>query len=86
VKRYAIHYVRPARKDLEALPAEIQDRILAAIDSLQDDPRPRGCKKLRGSDDEYRIRVGQYRVIYEIHEKTVVILIVRISHRKDAYR
>jgi mRNA interferase RelE/StbE len=86
VKRYTIQYVRPARKDLEALPYDIQDRIVAAIDALQDDPRPRGCKKLKGSDNEYRIRVGNYRVIYEIHEKTVVVLIVRIRDRKDAYQ
>jgi mRNA interferase RelE/StbE len=70
---------------LEKLPSDVQARILAAIDSLQDDPRPRGSKKLKGSE-EYRVRVGDYRVIYEIHEKTVVILIVRVSHRKDAYR
>ena len=85
MKRYTIQYARPARKDLEKLPSDVQARILAAIDSLQDDPRPRGSKKLKGSE-EYRVRVGDYRVVYEIHEKTVVVLIVRVSHRKDAYR
>jgi mRNA interferase RelE/StbE len=85
VKRYTIQYARPARKELEALPAEIQERIVDAIDSLRDDPRPRGSKKLKGSDN-YRIRVGHYRVVYEILEKTVVVLIVRVTHRKDAYR
>ena len=85
MKRYTIHYARPARKELERLPAEVQDRITHAIDELQNNPRPHGSKKLQGSN-EYRIRVGRYRVIYEIHEKTVVVLIVRISHRKDAYR
>jgi len=85
VKRYTIQYARPARKELEALPTEIQERIVDAIDSLQDDPRPQGSKKLKGSE-HYRIRVGRYRVVYEILEKTVVVLIVRVTHRKDAYR
>ena len=85
MKRFTVQYARPARKDLEALPAELQARILAAIDALQDNPRPPGSKKLKDRS-EYRIRVGQYRVIYEIHDQTVVVLIVRVSHRKDAYR
>jgi mRNA interferase RelE/StbE len=53
---------------------------------LAGDPRPHGCKKLRAKHDQYRIRIGDYRVIYEIDDKTVTVLIVRISHRKDAYR
>jgi len=70
---------------LESLPGKIQDRIFEAIDALVDNPRPRGCRKLRGRDSQYRIRVGDYRVIYEIDDKTVTVLILRIRHRKDAY-
>ena len=83
--RYTIEYARSARKELERLPSEMQDRITHAIGELQENPRPPGSKKLKGSD-KYRIRVGRYRVIYEIHSKAVIVLIVRISHRKDAYR
>ena len=86
MKHYTIQYTRPAREELEALSVEIQNRIVAAIDSLTENPRPRGSKKLKGGTNEYRIRVGNYRVIYEIDDKTVVVLIVRIAHRKDAYR
>jgi mRNA interferase RelE/StbE len=86
MKRYTIQYSRPASKELEALSAEVSDRIVAAINALQENPRPQGSKKLTGSKDKYRIRVGRYRVIYEIHEKEIVVLIVRISDRKDAYR
>ena len=83
---YTIQYARSARKELEALPTKVQDRIIAAIAALEENPRPHGCKKLQGSDDEYRIRVGTYRVIYEIVDRTVTVLIVRIRHRKDAYQ
>ncbi len=83
---YTIQYARAARKDLEPLPGKVQDRIIEAIDALEDNPRPHGCKKLQGRDDQYRIRIGDYRVIYEIDDKTVTVLIIQISHRKDAYR
>jgi mRNA interferase RelE/StbE len=85
VKRYTLQIARPARKDLEALPAKVQDRIVEAIEELLDDPHPHGCKKLKGSDDAYRIRVGDYRVIYEIDDDKIVVFVVRIRHRKDAY-
>jgi mRNA interferase RelE/StbE len=86
MKRYTIQYSPPAYKELETLSAEVQDRVVAAINALEENPRPQGSKKLKGSKDKYRIRVGRYGVIYEIHEKEIIVLIVRISHRKDAYR
>jgi mRNA interferase RelE/StbE len=78
VKRYTLQFTRPARKELESLPARLQVRILRAAEALVDDPRPRGCKKLKGSEDAYRIRVGDYRVVYEIHDDEVVVLIIRV--------
>jgi mRNA interferase RelE/StbE len=85
VSQYDIQFVRSARKELGRLPAKTQDRIVKAIEGLKDDPRPHGSKKLKGSDDTFRIRIGDYRVIYNIHEKEVVVLIVRIGHRKEVY-
>jgi mRNA interferase RelE/StbE len=83
---YEITFSRTARKDLAALPAQMQDRILEAIDQLRSDPRPHGCRKLQGTDNRFRIRVGDYRVIYEVHDEQVSVLIIRVRHRKDAYR
>jgi mRNA interferase RelE/StbE len=83
---YELTFSRPARKDLRGLPADMQDRVLEAVERLRNNPRPQGCKKLKGSDDTFRIRVGDYRVIYEVHDQQVIVLIIRVRHRKDAYK
>jgi mRNA interferase RelE/StbE len=56
------------------------------VDRLAEDPRPAGSKKLKGSDESYRIRVGDYRVIYDVLDVIRIVLIQRVRHRKDAYR
>jgi mRNA interferase RelE/StbE len=61
-------------------------KIITAIEGLAGDPRPVGCKKLVGSEHTFRIRVGDYRVIYDIKDNTLVVLVVRIRHRRDVYR
>jgi mRNA interferase RelE/StbE len=86
VSQFSIRFLRRARKDLEKIPTKTQDRILKAIQNLGADPYPSGSKKLEGSSDSFRIRVGDYRVIYEIKKKEIYILIVRIGHRKDVYK
>ncbi len=86
MKTFTVQYKKSSEKDIECLPADVVQRIRDAILALSQNPRPTGCKKLKGFENKYRIRIGDYRVIYEIHEKTVVVLIVQISHRKDAYR
>jgi mRNA interferase RelE/StbE len=86
VKSYRVKFSKAADKELDALPKKLADRILEAIRELAVEPRPHGSKKLAGTTNTYRIRVGDYRVIYEVHDKEVVVLVVRISHRKDAYR
>jgi mRNA interferase RelE/StbE len=86
MKHYAVHYSRPAAKELDALPTNVQTAVVEVVGTLGENPRPVGAKKLVGSDNKYRIRVGRYRIIYEVHDKTVTVLIVRIAHRKDAYR
>ena len=76
---------RSAVKELEALPDQIIDRVAAKVDSLSTQPRPTGCKKLRGGDDLWRVRVGDYRIIYAIDDTHLIVEIRVIRHRKDAY-
>ena len=59
---------------------------MASIESLDSDARPSGCKKLVGSDHTYRIRIGDYRVVYDIHDDKLIVLVVRVRHRRDVYR
>lgn len=61
-------------------------RIASAIDTLADDPTPYGCKKLVGSEHTYRIRVGDYRIVYEIQSAKLVVSVIRVRHRRDVYR
>ena len=77
---HSAKYKTSARKELDALPGNVQVRISAAVDDLEDNPRPPGCIKLKGRD-EYRIRVGDYRVIYEIHDTVLIVLVVKVAHR-----
>jgi mRNA interferase RelE/StbE len=82
---YAVSFTRSARKELEALPSDIVDRIFSKIESLAKNPRPSGCKKLKGSNDLWRIRIGVYRVVYSILEKEIRIEIIAVRHRREAY-
>jgi mRNA interferase RelE/StbE len=82
---YAVEMLRSAQKQLTRLPAEHQERILVAMEALADEPRPQGCSKLTGRD-AWRIRVGDYRIIYEIFDDRRVVIVVVVGHRKDAYR
>ncbi len=83
---YEIVFARSARRELEDLPASIGMRILRRIESLAATPRPRGCRKLMGATDLWRMRTGDYRVIYRIDDAQRIIDIVAIRHRRDAYR
>lgn len=81
---YTIEILRVAQKQLGGIDRLEQQRIIEAIRQLAHAPRPPGCKKLSGRP-AWRIRVGVYRVIYEIHEGRLVILVIAIGHRKDVY-
>ncbi len=83
---YKIVFKKTAGKDLERLPNSISERITLKIYALQKEPRPQGVKKLAGSENLYRIRIGDYRVIYSIFENVLIIEIIRIGHRKDVYK
>ncbi len=81
---YAINFSRQAIKELEKIPDPFYLNIKQAIINLSKNPRPNGFKKIKGRDG-YRIRVGNYRIIYNIFDKEVVIDIITIGHRKDIY-
>ena len=74
-----------ADRQVGRLPAQIRRRISDALDDLAENPRPRSSKKLKGAEDLWRIRVGDYRVIYTIRDDELIVLVVRVSHRKDVY-
>ena len=76
----------PARKALDKLPVEMKTRLVRAADALAIDPRPRGVKKLHGDENLWRVRVGSYRLVDEIHDEQLIVLIVRVADRKDVYR
>jgi mRNA interferase RelE/StbE len=79
--------LRPAAiRDLKSLPSDARSRIEKAIAHLADDPRTSGTKKLVGLDDEWRLRVGDYRVLYIINDSARQIVIARVAHRREAYR
>ena len=82
---YSITFARSARKELESLSAPLVQRIFPKIEALAKGPRPKGCRKLRGEKNLWRIRVGDYRVIYAINDDKKVIDIVTVRHRSAAY-
>ncbi len=82
---YTLQVERPARRSLAQLPNRDYRRVTAALAALRDTPRPPGCVKLTGSD-LWRIRVGDYRVIYEIDDAAQVVTVIDVGHRRDVYR
>lgn len=84
--KYKLEISRSAEKQLKKLPKDDQTRVAEAILELGDDPYPRGARKLSGYDDVFRVRVGHYRILYSVLEMEVIIIILKIGHRKDVYR
>jgi mRNA interferase RelE/StbE len=83
---YRIEWKRSALKELRQLPQSIIIRVMAAVESLADNPYPAGIRKLAAAEYTYRLRVGDYRVVYTVDDDILVVEIVRVRHRKDAYR
>jgi mRNA interferase RelE/StbE len=83
---YQIVVERAAEKDLKRLSSEVRTRAVAAIQGLRENPRPAGSRKLAGTDNDWRIRVGDYRIVYEIADQVRVVRINRVRHRGDVYR
>lgn len=82
---YKIEIKKSASKEIAALPKSILVRVVELIGGLSENPRPGGCKKLSG-DEKYRIRVGDYRILYAIEEEIITVYVVKVGHRRDVYR
>lgn len=83
---YTVQWARKTLKQLDKLDRTAQKKIVLAVTKLADDPRPHGAKSLVTRPGEYRIRIGDYRVVYEIHDDQLVVLVVAVAHRRDVYR
>ena len=86
MRKYAVHFKPSVDRQLQRLPVSTQKRIVGEVAALGENPRPAGVVKLAGTDTLWRIRVGDYRVIYEIHDTRLIVLVLRVAHRKDVYR
>ncbi|WP_345083459.1 type II toxin-antitoxin system RelE/ParE family toxin [Nemorincola caseinilytica] len=84
MRRYSISITKTAQKQLDKLPDAIAEQLIVLIQLLADDPRPSGCKKLKGRSG-YRVRKGNYRVIYDVYDSVLVIDVIAIGDRKDIY-
>lgn len=85
MSNYDIEVKSSARKELEALPDHVLARVINKVESLRQAPRPAGCKKLKGYKDQWRLRVGDWRVIYIIDDTAKLSSVTRIAHRREAY-
>lgn len=82
---YRVVLTSTAEKELKGLSAQLNARIVPRLENLADNPRPPGCKKLQGGDKEWRIRVGDYRVVYTIDDAKLLVEVTRTRHRSDVY-
>jgi len=83
---YSVEFTPAAERQFAKLPSAARTLVAAVVVTLATNPRPRGCVKLAGADDLWRVRVQQYRVIYQVIEKRLVVTVVKIGDRKDVYR
>jgi len=85
VASYSLFIKPSAAKEIETLPKQDRRKVVSRIEALATNPRPPGCEKLSGQE-QYRIRQGKYRILYTIDDKQVVVVVVRVGHRKGVYR
>ncbi len=83
---YKVEFSKAASKQFKKLPVNLQGRIQIKIDELATEPRPDGVKKLKDRENAYRIKVGDYRILYKIIDDILLITVIKIGHRKDVYR
>jgi mRNA interferase RelE/StbE len=86
MNEYRIEVSATAERQLRKLQRADQRRIVQAIRALAQEPRPRGCRRLRGYEDVYRIRLGVFRVLYSVEDARLLVILLKIGHRKDVYR
>lgn len=82
---YTITFKKAASKQLRKLPKAVLATVASAVDDLANEPRPDSCKKLKGTDDVYRIRVGDYRVLYTVDDSIITVEVIKVGNRKDVY-
>ena len=85
-RTYEVRLVPTAHRQLLRLPRRVRDRVADAIRLLSRNPRPTGCKKLAGQADYFRIRVGDYRVLNEVRDREILVIVIKIGHRREVYR
>jgi mRNA interferase RelE/StbE len=83
---YGVHFKPSAADAIRKLPKSQQRRVIAKAEALAETPRPPGCRKLLGEDELYRVRVGDYRIVYAVRDQDLIILVVRVGHRREVYR
>ena len=83
---YQVIIPKSVQKQLDGLPDSIFDRVVKRIIVLKENPRPHGCVKLKGYENEYRLRIGDYRVRYEVRDQESIVLLLHCKHRRDVYR
>jgi len=83
---YSILYKKSVEKDLRKLPKSVLTAVIKKIQTLAKDPQPNGSVKLRGSSNLYRVRHSDYRIIYSVNNNELIILVIKVAHRKDVYR
>ena len=83
---YRIEFLPSAARTLEKTPIAVRRRLARAIDALGVEPRPRGSQKLRGAEEVWRLRVGDHRILYQVRDDVLLILVVKIGHRREVYR
>ena len=83
--RYSVELKPSARKELDCLSSKLNERIFPRLENLASNPKPPGCKELKGGDNEWRIRVGDYRIVYTIDDEKSLVGVTRIRHRSEVY-
>jgi len=83
---YRVEIAPAARRQIKRLKKAVQERIISSVDALGEEPRPAGIKKLSGAKELYRVREGDYRIIYQVQDEVLLVLVVKVGHRRDVYR
>jgi mRNA interferase RelE/StbE len=83
---YRVLLERAAEKDLKSLSSKLHNQVIATLQRLAKNPRPSGCRKLTGADNDWRVRVGDYRIVYEIDDTDQNVRVNRVRHRREVYR
>ena len=79
-------FIKPAaQRQIKKLTLAVQKDLIALIENLSEDPRPSGCKKLKGRRNQYRVRSGDYRIIYSIEDNSLIVRVIKVGHRRDIY-